>query len=72
MGINQEPFLIASKEKGSEKLIFSLAVDRKGGTRVDSIFAKDIVSFTIGNALFSNAFPRPFISSVERTGRGYF
>ena len=72
MGINQEPFLIASKEKGSEELIFSLAVDRKGGTRVDSIFAKDIVSFTIGNAIFSNAFPRPFISSVERTGAAIF
>ena len=72
MGINKEPFLIASKEQGSEELIFSLAVDRKGGTRVDSIFAKDIVSFTIGNAIFSNAFPRPFISSVERTGAAIF
>ena len=72
MGINQEPFLIASKEKGSEELIFSLAVDRKRKTRVDSIFAKDIVSFTIGNAIFSNAFPRPFISSVERTGAAIF
>ncbi len=72
MGINQEPFLIASKEKGSEELILSLAVDRKTKTRVDSIFAEDIVRFTIGNAIFSNAFPRPFICSVERTGAAIF
>lgn len=72
MGINQETFLIASKQKGSDELIFTLAIDRKRGTRIDSIFAKDAISFAIGNAVFSNSFPRPFISSVERTGAAIF
>ena len=71
-GVNQEPFIISSKEKGSEELIFTLAVDRKKGTRIDSIFAKDAMSFIIGDAVFSNSFPRPFISSVERTGAAIF
>ncbi len=71
-GINREPFIISSKEKGSDVLIFTLAVDRKRGTGIDSVFAKDAMSFVIGDAIFSNSFPRPFISSVERTGAAIF
>ena len=70
--INQEPFLIASKEKGSEELVFTLVVDRKSSPGIESIFAEDVMSSIICNAIFSNSFPRPFISSAERTGVAIF
>lgn len=70
--INQEPFLIASKEEGSEELVFTLVVDRKSSPGIESIFAEDVMSRIIGNAIFSNSFPRPFISSAERTGVAIF
>lgn len=71
-GINQEPLIISSKEEGSDVLTFTLAVDRKRKTRIDTLFARDAMSFAIGDAIFSNSFPRPFISSVERTGAAIF
>ena len=70
--INQEPFLIASKEEGSEELVFTLVVDRKSSPGIESIFAEDVMSRIICNAIFSNSFPRPFISSAERTGVAIF
>ena len=70
--INQEPFLIASKEEGSEELVFTLVVDRKSSPGIESIFAEDVMSRIISNAIFSNSFPRPFISSAERTGVAIF
>ena len=53
-------------------LTFTLAVDRKRKTRIDTLFARDTMSFAIGDAIFSNSFPRPFISSGERTGAAVF
>ena len=72
IGVNQEPFLISSKERGSEELLFTLAVERKKGRTIDSTVAEEAISFTIGDAVFSNSFPRPFISSAERTGVAIF
>ena len=72
VGINQEPFLVSSKERGSEELLFALAVERKKGRTIDSIVAEEAISSTIGDAVFSNSFPRPFISSAERTGVAIF
>ena len=72
VGVNQEPFLTSSKERGSEELLFTLAVERKKGRTIDSTVAEEAISFTIGNAVFSNSFPRPFISSAERTGVAIF
>lgn len=72
VGINQEPFVIYSKEKTSEELAFTLAVNRKREGKIDSIFAKDAMDFIISDAVFSNSFPRPFISSAERTGVAIF
>ena len=72
VGINQEPFIIYSMEKESEELIFTLAVNEKRERRIDSIFAKDTIGFLIGDAIFSNSFPRAFISSAERTGVAIF
>ena len=70
--INQEPFLIASKEEGSEELVFTLVVDRKSSPGIESIFAEEVMSRVICNAIFSNSFPKPFISSAERTGVAIF
>ncbi len=70
--IDQEPFFTASKESGSRVLIFALAVDRKKQTKINPIFVKDALRFTISSAIFSNSLPRPFISSVERTGAAIF
>ena len=39
---------------------------------MDPIFVKDAMSSIIGDAVFSNSFPRPFISSAERTGVAIF
>ncbi|MDE0012649.1 MAG: ATP-binding protein [Candidatus Poribacteria bacterium] len=72
MRINQEPLLRSSKEKGIEELIFTLAAERKERRIIDSTVAADFMSSTIGNAVFSNSFPRPFISSAERTGVAIF
>ena len=72
IGVNQEPFLISSKESGSEDLLFTLAVEREKGRTIDSTVAEEAISFTIGDAVFSNSFPRPFISSAERTGVAIF
>ena len=68
IGINKEPFLNAIIEKGSNELVFTISVDRKLETRIDSIVAMEAISDAIGNTLFSGSFPRPFIFSSERTG----
>lgn len=70
--VNQKPFLITSREKGSEELVFTLVVDRKSSRGNESIFAEDVMGRIICNAIFSNSFPRPFISSTERTGVAIF
>jgi AAA15 family ATPase/GTPase len=70
--IDQEPFLIASKEEGSEELVFTLTVDRKSSPELEFIYAEEVMSRIICNAIFSNSFPKPFISSAERTGVAIF
>ena len=72
IGINQEPFFTISKAKGSEDLVFTLAVQRNEGRQIDPTLVRDFIGLTIGNVVFSNSFPRPFISSVERTGSAIF
>ena len=70
--INQEPLLFYSKEKNSEELIITLAVNGKRKRKIDSILVKDTMSSIIGDLVFSNSFPRVFISSAERTGVATF
>ena len=72
IGVNQEPFLISSRESNSEEVLFTLAVEGKKGRTIDSTVAEEAISFTVGNIIFSNSFPRPFISSAERTGVAIF
>ncbi len=70
--MNQEPFLIATKEEESEELVFTLVVDKKSGPRSEAIFAGDVISRIICHTVFFNFFPRPFIFSAERTGVAIF
>ena len=72
MGIAQERFLSYSKEKGSEELTVSLVVKRDQEREFDLFFTERAVNFIIGNAIFSDSFPTPFISSAERTGVAIF
>ena len=61
-----------SKEKGSEELTVALTVKEEPEREVDSIFLNSAIRFAIGNTIFEDSFPSPFISSVERTGVAVF
>ena len=72
MGIAHERFLRYSKEKGSEELTVSLVVKRGQEREIDPFFTERSVNFIIGNAIFSDSLPTPFIASAERTGLAIF
>ena len=57
-----------SKEKDSDELMISSLP----GINQDDIFPKDFFNFAIGTVMFSDFLPKPFISSVERTGSALF
>lgn len=72
IGGKQEPSITFLKEKGSEELEFTLEGNNKKGTEIDTFYAKMGIAYTITRAIFSDSFPRPYISSVERTGVAIF
>ncbi len=73
MVISQERFLRYSKERGSEELTVSLVVVQRDQEReIDPFFTERSVNFIIGNAIFSDSLPTPFIASAERTGLAIF
>ena len=72
IGLNRVPVFTSSKKRGSEELTVTLVVEREREREIDPLFAKDTINFIIGNAIFSDSFPSPFISSVERTGVAVF
>ena len=72
MGIVSDRLLTCSKEKGSEELTMSLLVEKEFGRKIDPDFARSAINFIIGYAIFSDSFPDPFASSVERTGVAIF
>ncbi len=72
MRIAQERFLGYSKEQGSEELSVNLVVSRDQEREIDRFFTERAVNFIIGNAIFSDSLPTPFISSAERTGVATF
>ena len=72
MRIAQERFLRYSKEQGSEELTVSLVVQRDQEREIDPFFTERSVNFIIGNAIFSDSLPTPFIASAERTGLAIF
>ena len=72
MRISQERFLRYSKEKGSEELTVSLVVKKDQEREIDPFFTERVVKFIIGNAIFFDSLPTPFITSAERTGVAIF
>ena len=68
----QKRLFTSSKKKGSEKLTVALAVEKNVEREIDSTVADDAVSLFLKDAIFSDAFPNPFISSAERTGVATF
>ncbi len=72
IGSKQEPSIIFLKEEGSEALEFTLEGNSKKGTEIDTLYAKMGIGYTITRAIFSDSFPRPYISSDERTGVAIF
>ena len=70
--IAQERFLTYSKRKESEELTVTLVVEKERGKEIDRLFAERAINFIIGNAIFSDSFPTPFIASAERTGVATF
>ena len=72
MEIGPDRFLSYSKEKGSEELRVSLVVKKDQEREIDPFFAAGALNSTIGDAIFSNYLPIPFIASAERTGAAIF
>ena len=70
--VTQERSFTYSKRKGSEELTVTLVVERGQEREIDPDFAKGVISLIIGNVIFSDFLPLPFISSVERTGVAIF
>ena len=70
--VAQERSFIYSKEKGSEELRITLAVERDQERAIDPFFTTGAINLIIGNAIFSDSLPTPFITSAERTGVAIF
>ena len=72
MGIIPERPLTYSKKKGSEEVTVALTVEGDREREIDPFFARSAINFIIGYAVFYDSFPKPFISSAERTGAAIF
>ena len=66
------PTFHAFKKKGSEELIVQRSMSMVQGKEVGALAVKDAIRSIIGNLIFSDSLPNPFISSVERTGVAIF
>lgn len=64
--------LTYSKKKGSEELTLALIVEGDQERAIDPFFAKSAVDFIIARTIFSDYFPKAFVSSAERTGAAIF
>ena len=69
---NRVGFATYSKNKGSKELTVALVVQEERGREIDLDYAKAVINFIISDAIFSDSFPNPFISSTERTGATIF
>ena len=70
-GNPQDLSFIFSKSKGSEELTVTLGVEEREG-KIDATIARRAINAIITNVIFSDALPRPFIASAERTGVAIF
>ena len=70
--LNRETVFTYLKRGGSNELTITLTVEREQERQIDPLFAKSAINLIIGNTIFFNSFPDPFISSAERTGAVIF
>ena len=68
----QNPSFIFAKGKGSKEVLLTSRIREEGEREVDTDSVKSAIDFIIIDDIFSDAFPRPFISSAERTGVATF
>ena len=66
------PAFIFSKGKGSEEAILTSRTGEEQETEIDIDSVKSAIDFVMITDVFSDAFPRPFICSTERTGVAVF
>ena len=61
-----------TKDEKEKDLVVSLLMDKSKRALPDKAIIKEMISDTIIDFLFSQSFPKPFISSAERTGAAIF
>ena len=66
------PTFHALKKKESEELIVQRSMSMVQGKEVGALAIEEAIRSIIGNVIFSDSLPNPFISSVERTGASIF
>ena len=70
--IEKAPVFTYLKRMRSEELTVTLAVERERERQINPFFSQEVISSIIGNTIFLDSFPTPFISSTERTGAAIF
>ena len=68
----QNPAFIFSKGKGSDIAILTSRIREKQETEIDTDSVKGAIDRVIIDDIFSDALPKPFIFSAERTGVAVF
>ena len=66
------PTFHALKKKGSEELIVQRSMSVVQGKEVGALAVENAIRSFVGDVIFSDSLPNPFISSVERTGAAIF
>ena len=68
----QNPTFIFTKGKGSDEATLTLLKKEEQESEIDTDSVKSAIDFTILANILSDALPKPFISSAERTGVATF
>ncbi len=68
----ENPAFIFAKDKGSKEAILTTRIEEEREREINTDSVKSTIDFIIIDDIFSDAFPRPFIVSAERTGISTF
>ena len=69
---HKTPAFHAFKKKGSEELIVQRSMSMVQGKEVGALAVENAIRSFVGDVIFFDSLPNPFISSVERTGAAIF
>ena len=70
--VHKLPAFHYSKKKESEELTVYRSMSMVYGEEVGALAIEEAIRSIVGNVIFSDSLPNPFISSVERTGAAIF